>query len=712
MCDDAGLVVAVREGAVDAYTALVDRHRRPVFALCYRVAGQRDDAEELAHDAFVEGFLRLDQLAEPASFGPWIRRIALNLCRMRWRKQLRENGGAELPDDVPEAAPPRRGRLAPAVLCGLDRLGPAHRLVIVLHYLEGLSYAQVAESLDVPIGTVMSRLHRAREALRGEVEALTQVGDTEPADPGRFSAEVIGEITTLLSEPDRRPEGLSRLSIILANAPERMASVLSTAPDLGDVNAALAGAAFRLGAPVAATVVSATQADGALGKRARGLLDELCRAGSRPGKTRTWNTLPAMGFLGAYSVVGGVLDSALANDAKAELLLGALERTPDIDTANLLSEALLCVPEAARGLLASCCWVSGARVPMQVLVTYLRTGEPTVAAIVERLNGADASARARAASLADMLTRLAQHHAERGKSLGIADGELLASPPPRWLCDRKPEHLPRWAVVSSASRRALADALLPLVTADEAASRHAAIASLGRIGEPRDLPVLREALGHGETATQVAALHALADLGDEGSLDAAAALLGGDAPTARAVAQAFARLANAARLPALVELAGHADWQVAESALGGICRLAWSGVAEAVAALEGLASAPAQRVRCWAEAALRNLAACSDRPARTAAESAIPRVQRGGGNQPHYIAMDAALRALPELRTYADPELSDRVAEVCSDWANTRRALVGERLMDRSANEYRFTERGAGIWRVEHTIRERYMGGV
>jgi len=70
-----------------------------------------------------------------------------------------------------------------------------------------------------------------------------------------------------------------------------------------------------------------------------------------------------------------------------------------------------------------------------------------------------------------------------------------------------------------------------------------------------------------------------------------------------------------------------------------------------------------------------------------------------------------ASRALPGFRTYADPELLDRVAEVWADWADTSRALVCERLMDRTVNEYRLTERGAGVWRVEHAIRERYMGG-
>jgi len=138
---------------------LVAEYRQMVYGVCYRVAGNADDADDLAHEAFVEAFLKLDQLRDPESFGPWLRVLALNLCRMWLRGRKQE--AQELTEDIPAGRPPERDLLH-AMRRGLTRLTAPHLIALVLHYLEGLSYDEMAAFLDVPVGTVMSRLHRGR----------------------------------------------------------------------------------------------------------------------------------------------------------------------------------------------------------------------------------------------------------------------------------------------------------------------------------------------------------------------------------------------------------------------------------------------------------------------------------------------------------------------------------------------------------------------
>ena len=169
--EDSKLVQAILSGDQELFGMLMDRHRPMVHRLCFQMVADGFAAEELAHDAFVEAYLRLDQLRDPAKFRFWLKQIALNLCRMWFRKRKLQM--VELSEESQEMVEEEESDedIHVQMAAGLSLLSAPHRLVLVLHYLERLSYDDIAGFLDIPIGTVTSRLHRARAVLKHIIEA-------------------------------------------------------------------------------------------------------------------------------------------------------------------------------------------------------------------------------------------------------------------------------------------------------------------------------------------------------------------------------------------------------------------------------------------------------------------------------------------------------------------------------------------------------------
>lgn len=181
--DDSALLEACRSGDSSAYGELVRRYQDRVFNLCLRMSGNRDDAEDFAQEAFVKALQSLDRFAERSKFYTWVFRIAVNLIISARRKHGRrstvslDGGGRETENNVAlgallssaVATPERKAMEAEQnhqVLQALDMLDEEQRSILVLRDMESLSYEEIADILDVPTGTVKSRLHRARIALR------------------------------------------------------------------------------------------------------------------------------------------------------------------------------------------------------------------------------------------------------------------------------------------------------------------------------------------------------------------------------------------------------------------------------------------------------------------------------------------------------------------------------------------------------------------
>lgn len=166
---DAGLVESARQGDRQAFRMLVDRHWQAAAGVVYRMVGDRNAAQDAAQEAFLRAWQQLDGYKPEHSFRSWICTIAVRAAIDRLRRERdtesiepyhlqAANGRPECDLEARE----RADQVRKAVLA----LPPASRAVLVLREYEGFSYQEIAEALQIPIGTVMSRLNYARTKLR------------------------------------------------------------------------------------------------------------------------------------------------------------------------------------------------------------------------------------------------------------------------------------------------------------------------------------------------------------------------------------------------------------------------------------------------------------------------------------------------------------------------------------------------------------------
>lgn len=169
--DDANLVSRCLAGDKDAFDALVARYERPVYNLVYRVVGNHHDAQEITQDAFVRAYQALPTFRQGAGFYTWLYRIATNLSldeiRRRRRRPVVLDGDMTQGDDREDPQDALvQGETRHVVHAALQTLPPEHRTIIVLRDLLDLTYEEIAQIQHLPLGTVKSRLNRARRMLR------------------------------------------------------------------------------------------------------------------------------------------------------------------------------------------------------------------------------------------------------------------------------------------------------------------------------------------------------------------------------------------------------------------------------------------------------------------------------------------------------------------------------------------------------------------
>ena len=172
------LVVRAQAGDQDAYERLARFAADRLFLVAGRILRDHDMAEDAVQQTLVAIWRDLPTLRDPDRFDAWTFRVLLRACRAQERRTRRLRATvADVSSDVPD---PRREIEAVGVRDQLDRafagLSREHRAVVVLHHLVGMSLVEVAEVLDVPYGTVASRLHRAMGALRAEVDRTERTG--------------------------------------------------------------------------------------------------------------------------------------------------------------------------------------------------------------------------------------------------------------------------------------------------------------------------------------------------------------------------------------------------------------------------------------------------------------------------------------------------------------------------------------------------------
>jgi len=186
---DHDLVYAARDGEVAAFDALFYRYRDGIFRLGLAITRDPSAAEEIVVDTFARAHRALARLEPDDSLRPWLYRVAVNLSyNRRPRKNVVLSSLDEAADEAlanEDGSPSHvaeRAELRRLVLAAVDELGPKHRLVVVLHYLNGLNLTEIAEVVDCPVGTVKSRLHYALRRLRTHLAAHPELG-IEPSRP-------------------------------------------------------------------------------------------------------------------------------------------------------------------------------------------------------------------------------------------------------------------------------------------------------------------------------------------------------------------------------------------------------------------------------------------------------------------------------------------------------------------------------------------------
>ena len=182
--DDQCLIAQCLDGDTAAFGELVRRYQDRLYNTVYRLVGNAEDAQDVVQDAFLHAYQSLDGFKGGSLFFTWLYRIAVNTAISHKRRQrvlLRidagRNGATSLqPLDDSESSRPgealERAEQEQRIQHALSRLSPEHRAVLVLKDMEGPKYEAMADILGVPIGTIRSRLHRARAELRELLEKV------------------------------------------------------------------------------------------------------------------------------------------------------------------------------------------------------------------------------------------------------------------------------------------------------------------------------------------------------------------------------------------------------------------------------------------------------------------------------------------------------------------------------------------------------------
>lgn len=177
--EDHQLVERSRAGDVAAFEELVKRHQGRAYAIAYRMLGNREDAQEVAQEAFARAYFRLGEFRGTAQFKTWLYRILVNLATDQLRRRrpevlqedavLQQVSIGENPGQNAE-----RQELRQSIRKAVEALPPDLKTVILLREFEGLSYAEIARVIRRPVGTVMSRLFHARRRLQASLGGCRQ----------------------------------------------------------------------------------------------------------------------------------------------------------------------------------------------------------------------------------------------------------------------------------------------------------------------------------------------------------------------------------------------------------------------------------------------------------------------------------------------------------------------------------------------------------
>ncbi|GGG26648.1 ECF RNA polymerase sigma factor SigW [Lysinibacillus alkalisoli] len=176
----------VLKGDQSAFADIVSLYQGRLYQVCYRMLGNKQEAEDITQEAFVRAYTNLHTFDQNRKFSTWIYRIATNLCIDRIRKkkpdyyldaEVAGTEGLNMYSQIAASEPlpvqqVEEMELQERIQYEISRLSDKYRTIIVLKYIEELSLQEISEIVDMPVGTVKTRLHRGREALRKQLKNL------------------------------------------------------------------------------------------------------------------------------------------------------------------------------------------------------------------------------------------------------------------------------------------------------------------------------------------------------------------------------------------------------------------------------------------------------------------------------------------------------------------------------------------------------------
>lgn len=221
--DDRELVARCQAGELAAFEPLVERYRQRVWRLAYNVVRDREEAWDVVQEAFIRAYQALPSFRGQSAFYTWLFRIVMNVAADRVRQRAargRAFGTERVPEEEWDRVMADQGR-APddaalrtedreRIQAALEALSEDHRAIIMLSDVEGLSYREIAEVLDIPMGTVMSRLHNARKRLRAVLGRLLAVLFVLAAALGVLAGPALGQSAPAAEAPPGGPGAMVR----------------------------------------------------------------------------------------------------------------------------------------------------------------------------------------------------------------------------------------------------------------------------------------------------------------------------------------------------------------------------------------------------------------------------------------------------------------------------------------------------------------------
>lgn len=175
IAQEKALITAICDGNTDHYRYFVERYHRGLIQHIFNFVHDGDEAEDIAQEAFIQAYIKLEQYNDDYAFSTWLYKIADNLAKRAIKKAKDVADITDFEDFIPDTRPPiaelidqsiDKARIGRAI----DRLVPDYRRVIVMYYWDNLSYETIADIMERPVGTVRTWLHRAKEQLRKELE--------------------------------------------------------------------------------------------------------------------------------------------------------------------------------------------------------------------------------------------------------------------------------------------------------------------------------------------------------------------------------------------------------------------------------------------------------------------------------------------------------------------------------------------------------------